>query len=170
VYIATNFLKFIPIPILNIYKLPIKIVSLFIFVISIFITGITYNESNWQKKLQIEQQKYELAKKEQEILNIRLGEEIAARLANVKNTSLQLKQQNNAFTKTIKSKDATIQNIISALDETSKAKYNALSALEKIKIDKQIQEAIIFEKDCSVVPEIYINRLNDSAQNYSIKK
>lgn len=165
VYIASNFLRFIPIPALKLYKLPIQIGSLFVFVISIFITGIVFNENSWQEKLRIEQEKYNLAKKEQEVLNNKLGEESAAKMAALKDSAMQLKRQSDNFAQAIKAKDATVQNIIANFDQAAKAKYEALSAADKAKADKEMQDAINFQKNCPVVPEIYINKLNNSAQN-----
>lgn len=165
VYIASNFLRFIPVPALKLYKLPIQIGSLFVFVVSIFITGIVFNENSWQEKLRVEQEKYDLAKKEQELLNAKLGEESAAKIAAIKDSAIQLKRQSDNFAQAIKAKDATVQNIIANFDQAAKAKYEALSAADKAKMDKEMQDAINFQKNCPVVPEIYINKLNNSAQN-----
>lgn len=165
VYIATHFLRFIPIPAIKVYKLPIQIASVAIFILGIFITGIVFNENSWQVKLKAEQEKYEQAKKDQEVLNAKLGEETEAKLTAIKNTAVQLKRQSESFTQVIKAKDATVQNIIESFDKAAKAKYDALSAADKEKANKQMQEAIDFQKTCPVVPELYINRLNNSAQN-----
>jgi len=165
IYIASNFLRFIPMPALNLYKLPIQLGSLFVFVVSIFITGIVVNENSWQEKLRVEQEKYDLAKKEQEVLNAKLGEESAAKIAAIKDSAAQLKRQSDNFAQAIKAKDATVQNIIANFDQAAKAKYEALNAADKAKADKEMQDAINFQKNCPVVPEIYINKLNNSAQN-----
>jgi len=165
VYIASNFLRFIPIPLLKLYKLPIQIGSLAIFVISIFITGVVFNENSWQEKLRVEQERYNLAIKEQELLNAKLGEETAAKMAVIKDSATQLKRQSDNFALAIKAKDATVQNIINSFDQAAKAKYEALSAIDREKINRDMQDAINFQKNCPVVPELYINRLNNIAQN-----
>lgn len=165
VYIISNFLRFIPIPVLKLYKLPIQLGSLAIFIISIFITGIVFNENSWQEKLRVEQERYNLAIKEQELLNAKLGEETAAKMAVIKDTATQLKRQSDNFALAIKAKDATVQNIINSFDQAAKAKYEALSAADREKINRDMQDAINFQKNCPLVPELYINRLNNSAQN-----
>lgn len=173
VYLISNFLRFIPIPVLKLYKLPIQLISLSIFVITIFIIGIVINENSWQEKLRIEQEKYNRIKLEQKILNTKLGEETAAKMVIIKDSAIQLKRQSDNFAQAIKAKDATVQNIINSFDQAAKAKYEALSVADREKINKEMQEAINFQKNCPVVPEVYVNRLNNSAQNLtenSVKK
>lgn len=165
IYIATHFLKFIPVPLISLYKTPIQIVSIALFVLTVFISGIVYNENSWQEKLRIEQEKYDLAKKEQDMLNSKLGQESAAKIAAIKDSAIQLKRQSDNFAQAMKAKDATVQTIIDSFDKAAKDKYNALSAADKAKADKEMQDAINFQKNCPVVPEIYINKLNNSAQN-----
>jgi hypothetical protein len=165
IYIATHFLKFIPVPLISLYKTPIQIVSIALFVLTVFISGIVYNENSWQEKLRIEQEKYDLAKKEQDMLNSKLGQESAAKIAAIKDSATQLKRQSDNFAQAMKAKDATVQTIIDSFDKAAKDKYNALSAADKAKADKEMQDAINFQKNCPVVPEIYINKLNNSAQN-----
>lgn len=139
--------------------------SIPVFSISLFLMGASWNNDYWQEQLKAEQDKYERAKVEQEALNAKLGEETKAKLDAIKDTAVQLKRQSDNFTQAIKAKDATVQNIINSFDQAAKAKYDALSAADKAKMDKDMQDAINFQKNCPVVPELYINKLNNSAQN-----
>jgi hypothetical protein len=41
--------------------------------------------------------------------------------------------------------------------------------VEKAKYEKQLQDAIDFEKRCPIIPELYVNKLNDRAKNPSNK-
>lgn len=46
-YITTYLLKFIPIPAIYMYKTPIQLVSVFLIVIGVFVSGAIYNEDAW---------------------------------------------------------------------------------------------------------------------------
>jgi len=165
VYVATHFLHFIPIPVIKVYKVPLQIGSIVLFILNIFICGIVYNENSWQEKLKLEQEKYELAKQEQAKANEELDSTRKAKEEAIKDTSRQLREQNAKFIQVMKSKDATIENIINSFDQAAKAKYDALSAADRANYNSQLQSALTFEKNCPVVPELYINKLNNRAAN-----
>jgi hypothetical protein len=50
-YVATYLLRFIPLPVLYIYKTPIQVVSIFLIVIGVYMSGSIANNEAWEAKV-----------------------------------------------------------------------------------------------------------------------
>jgi hypothetical protein len=64
----------------------------------------------------------------------------------------------------LKSKDATVQNILATLSKAEQDKYAALNAKDKAAADKKLQDVLDNAKACPTVPELYLEKLNNTAK------
>lgn len=140
-----------------------------VFSITLFFIGANWNEGRWLSELKNEKQKAEAAKQEQEKLNQQLVEERQRTTNALEKSSADLRAANSNFIRELQKKDASVAGLLSTLDQVTQEKYRALDQVEKAKYEKQLQDAIDFEKRCPTIPELYINKLNDRAKNPSSK-
>lgn len=136
-----------------------------VFCIVIFFIGANWNESAWINKLKLEQEKVELAKQEQAKLNEQLVEERKKVVEALEHGSANLRAANAGFIKELQKKDASVAGLLSTLDQVTQEKYRALDQVQKAEYDRQLQSVIDFEKKCPIIPELYINKMNDRAKH-----
>lgn len=136
-----------------------------VFSISLFLMGANWNNNYWQEQLKAEQEKVELAKQEQEKINKELVEKRKEVTDVLEKSSASLRAANASFIKELQKKDASVAGLLSSLDQVTQEKYRALDQVQKAEYDKQLQNVIDFEKKCPIIPELYINKLNDRARN-----
>jgi hypothetical protein len=72
--------------------------------------------------------------------------------------------QNKKFIDVLKSKDATVQNVLATLSKAEQEKYAALNASDKLAADKKLQDVLDNAKNCPNVPELYLEKLNNTAR------
>jgi len=135
-----------------------------IFSISLFLMGANWNNNHWQEKLAEETNKVEQAAKQQELVNEQLKQEREAKLQQLRENAERERQQNKKFIEVLKSKDATVQNILATLSKAEQDKYAALGEKDKAAADKKLQDVLDNAKNCPTVPELYIERLNNTAK------
>lgn len=140
-----------------------------LFCIIVFFIGSNWNESSWINKLKLEQEKYEQAKQEQAKLNEQLIEERKKVTDVLERGNANLRAANASFIKELQKKDASVAGLLSTLDQVTREKYMALDQVQKAEYEKQLQSVIDFEKKCPIIPELYINKMNDRARNKSDK-
>lgn len=135
-----------------------------IFALTVFLMGANWNNNYWREKLAEETTKVEAAIKHQEVANQELKQEREAKLQQFKESAERERQQNRKFIEVLKSKDATVQNVLTTLSKAEQDKYAALGEKEKAVADKKLQELLENAKNCPTIPELYIERLNNTAK------
>lgn len=136
-----------------------------IFSIVVFFIGVNWNEAHWLEQLKLEKEKYELAKQEQAKLNEQLVEKRKEVTDALERGNASLRAANASFIKELQKKDASVAGLLSTLDQVTQEKYRALDQVQKAEYDRQLQSVIDFEKKCPLIPELYINKMNDRARN-----
>lgn len=157
-FFVTRFFPVLP------YNRVVHYATIPIFSLCLFLTGANWNNNIWQSKLAEETAKVELAAKKQEEVNQQLHEEREAKLAQIKESRQREREMNNKFIATLKAKDATVQNVINSLSQAEQDKYKALDAKQKAEADKKLQDVLDNAKSCPTVPELYVEKHNDSAK------
>ena len=140
-----------------------------VFSIIVFFMGVNWNEAHWLAQLKLEQEKYEQAKQEQAKLNEQLIEKRKEITDALERGNANLRAANASFIKELQKKDASVAGLLSTLDQVTREKYMALDQVQKAEYEKQLQSVIDFEKKCPIIPELYINKMNDRARNKSDK-
>lgn len=140
-----------------------------VFSIIVFFMGVNWNEAHWLAQLKLEREKYEQAKQEQAKLNEQLIEKRKEITDALERGNANLRAANASFIKELQKKDASVAGLLSTLDQVTREKYMALDQVQKAEYEKQLQSVIDFEKKCPIIPELYINKMNDRARNKSDK-
>lgn len=135
-----------------------------IFALAVFFMGANWNNNYWQDKLAAETAKVEQAAKQQEAANQELKAEREAKLQQLKESAERERQQNRKFIEVLKSKDATVQNVLATLSKAEQDKYAALGEKDKAAANKKLEDVLANAKNCPTVPELYIERLNNTAK------
>lgn len=135
-----------------------------LFALSLFLMGANWNNNYWQEKLTEETAKAEAAAKQQEVANQQLKQEREAKLQQLKDSAERERQQNKRFIEVLKSKDATVQNVLATLSKAEQDKYAALGEKDKLAANKKLEDVLANAKNCPTVPELYIERLNNTAK------
>ena len=135
-----------------------------LFAITVFFMGANWNNNYWQEKLAEETAKVEQAAKQQELANNELKLEREAKLQQLKESAERERQQNKRFIEVLKSKDATVQNVLATLSKAEQDKYAALGEKDKQAANKKLEDVLANAKNCPTVPELYIERLNNTAK------
>lgn len=157
-FITKFFSTFIP------YAKLVNYFSILIFSLGLFLTGVNWNNDYWLEKLRIETIKVEQAVKNQEQINKELEIERNEKLTNIQQAAKREQELNRKFIDVLKSKDATVQNVLATLSKAEQDKYVALNAKDKAIADKKLQDVLDNAKNCPIVPELYIDKLNNSAR------
>ena len=135
-----------------------------VFALAVFFMGANWNNNYWQEKLAAETAKVELAVKQQEAANQELKQERDSKLSQLKESAERERQQNKKFIEVLKSKDATVQNVLATLSKAEQDKYAALGEKDKAAADKKMQDLLANAKNCPTVPELYVEKLNNTAK------
>jgi hypothetical protein len=135
-----------------------------VFALTVFFMGANWNNNYWQAKLAEETAKVEQAAKQQELANQELKVERESKLQELKLSAERERQQNKRFIEVLKSKDATVQNVLATLSKAEQDKYAALGEKDKQAANKKLEEVLANAKNCPTVPELYIERLNNTAR------
>jgi hypothetical protein len=135
-----------------------------IFALSVFLMGANWNNNHWQAKLVEETAKAELAIKQQQAANQELKLERESKLQELKLSAERERQQNKRFIEVLKSKDATVQNVLATLSKAEQDKYAALGEKDKQLANKKLEEVLANAKNCPTVPELYLEKLNNTAK------
>lgn len=135
-----------------------------IFLLTLFLMGANWNNDHWLEKLRAETAKVEQAIKDQEIANLQLDAERKEKLNSIQQAAQRERELNKKFIDVLKSKDATVQNVLVTLSRAEQDKYAALSSKDKAAADKKLQDLLDNAKNCPTVPELYIERLNNTAK------
>lgn len=135
-----------------------------VFAIALFLMGANWNNNYWQEKLAEETAKVEAAAKQQQAINSELKQERDAKLQQLKESAERERQQNRRFIEVLKSKDATVQNVLATLSKAEQDKYAALGEKDKQAANKKLEEVLANAKNCPTVPELYIEKLNNTAK------
>lgn len=135
-----------------------------LFALTVFFMGANWNNNYWQDKLATETAKVEAAAKQQEVVNQELKQEREEKLAQLKESAARERQQNKRFIDVLKSKDATVQNVLATLSKAEQDKYAALGEKDKAAANKKLEDVLANAKNCPTVPELYIERLNNTAK------
>lgn len=138
--------------------------SVVVFALSLFLTGANWNNDHWLEKLKEETAKAEQAAKNQELVNQQLDTERKEKLANMRQSAQRERELNRKFIDVLKSKDATVQNVLATLSKAEQEKYAALNASDKLAADKKLQDVLDNAKNCPNVPELYLEKLNSTAK------
>ena len=75
-YVATYLLRFIPLPVLYIYKTPIQVVSIFLIVIGVYMSGSIANNEAWEAKVRQVEIKLDEAEARGAIETVKIVEKI----------------------------------------------------------------------------------------------
>lgn len=135
-----------------------------LFAITVFFIGANWNNNRWQQKLAEETARAEAAAKQQEVANEQLKQEREAKLQQLKDSAERERQQNRKFIEVLKSKDATVQNVLATLSKAEQDKYAALGEKDKLAANKKLEDVLANAKNCPTVPELYIEKLNNTAR------
>lgn len=135
-----------------------------VFALIVFFMGANWNNNYWQDRLNAETAKVEQIAKQQEVINNELKQERESKLQELKNSAERERQQNRKFIEVLKSKDATVQNVLATLSKAEQDKYAALGEKDKAAADKKLQDVLSNAKNCPTVPELYIEKLNNTAK------
>jgi len=135
-----------------------------VFALTVFLMGANWNNNHWQQKLAEETAKVEAAIKQQEAANEMLKQERNAKLEQLKESAERERQQNRKFIEVLKSKDATVQNVLATLSKAEQDKYAALGEKDKAAANKKLEDVLANAKNCPTVPELYIEKLNNTAR------
>jgi hypothetical protein len=135
-----------------------------VFALTVFFMGANWNNNYWQDKLAAETAKVEAAAKQQESVNQELKLEREAKLQQFKESAERERQQNKRFIEVLKSKDATVQNVLATLSKAEQDKYAALGEKDKAAANKKLEDVLANAKNCPTVPELYVERLNNTAK------
>lgn len=135
-----------------------------VFALALFFMGANWNNNHWQQKLAEETAKAELAAKQQELANEQLKQERESKLQELKLSAERERQQNRKFIEVLKSKDATVQNVLATLSKAEQDKYAALGEKDKQLANKKLEDVLANAKNCPTVPELYIEKLNNTAR------
>jgi hypothetical protein len=135
-----------------------------VFALTVFFMGANWNNNHWQAKLAEETAKAELAAKQQEAANQQLKQERESKLQELKLSAERERQQNKRFIEVLKSKDATVQNVLATLSKAEQDKYAALGEKDKLAANKKLEDVLANAKNCPTVPELYIEKLNNTAR------
>jgi arginine/lysine/ornithine decarboxylase len=127
-------------------------------------TGANWNNDHWLEKLRAETAKVEQAVKDQQIINLQLDAERKEKLTSIQQAAQRERELNRKFIDVLKSKDATVQNVLATLSKAEQDKYAALNAKDKAAADKKLQDVLDNAKNCPMVPELYVERLNNTAK------
>lgn len=135
-----------------------------VFALTVFFMGANWNNNYWQVKLAEETARAEAAAKQQELANQELKQERDAKLQELKLSAERERQQNKRFIEVLKSKDATVQNVLATLSKAEQDKYAALGEKDKLAANKKLEDVLANAKNCPTVPELYIEKLNNTAR------
>jgi hypothetical protein len=135
-----------------------------VFALSLFFIGANWNNNYWQAKLAEETARAEAAAKQQEVVNKELKQERESKLQQLKDSAERERQQNKRFIEVLKSKDATVQNVLATLSKAEQDKYAALGEKDKQLANKKLEDVLANAKNCPTVPELYIEKLNNTAR------
>jgi hypothetical protein len=138
--------------------------SIVVFSLALFMTGANWNNDHWLEKLRAETAKVEQAVKDQQIINLQLDAERKEKLTSIQQAAQRERELNRKFIDVLKSKDATVQNVLATLSKAEQDKYAALNAKDKAAADKKLQDVLDNAKNCPMVPELYVERLNNTAK------
>jgi uncharacterized protein YdiU (UPF0061 family) len=138
--------------------------SIGVFSLAVFMSGANFNNEHWLEKLRLETSKVEQLAKQQEIVNQQLESERKEKLANIQQAAQRERELNKKFIDVLKSKDATVQNVLATLSKAEQDKYAALNAKDRAAADKKLQDVRDNAKACPNVPELYLERLNNTAK------
>lgn len=83
-FVATYFLKFIPIPAMYVYKTPIQLVSVALIVIGVFMSGAIHNENAWLERVKELEAKVEAARIQSEEENNKIVEKVVTKTKIIK--------------------------------------------------------------------------------------
>jgi hypothetical protein len=83
-FAVTYLLKYIPIPVIYVYKTPIQLVSIVLIVIGVYMSGAISNEESWQAKVTDLIQKVEEAEVKSSQENVKIVEKVVTKTQVVK--------------------------------------------------------------------------------------
>jgi hypothetical protein len=83
-YAATYLLRFIPIPVIYIYKTPIQIVSIALVVIGTFMSGAIHNDAQWLARVKEVEEKLAEAEQKSEQVNTEIQTKIVTKTQIIK--------------------------------------------------------------------------------------
>ena len=126
--------------------------------------GANWNNNHWQAKLAEETARVEQLAKQQELANEQLKQERESKLQELKLSAERERQQNRKFIEVLKNKDATVQNVLATLSKAEQDKYAALGEKDKAAANKKLEDVLANAKNCPTVPELYIEKLNNTAR------
>jgi len=138
-----------------------------IFSITLFFLGANWSKSHWLAQLDSERIKVEQAKQQQDIINQELIKERKKTTDALYKGKQDLRDANAKFIEELRKKDVTVSRLLGTLDQVTREKYAALDEKSKLEYQAQLQSVIDFEKRCPIIPELYINKMNDRAKNPS---
>lgn len=71
-YAVTHLLRFVPIPVIYIYKTPIQLISIVLIILGTFMSGAIHNEKEWIARVKEMEQKVAIAQQKSEKANVQV--------------------------------------------------------------------------------------------------
>lgn len=83
-YGLTHLLKFVPLPIVYVYKTPIQIVSIILMITATFLYGGAYNNDSWMAKVKEMEDKVAIAEEQAKKETVRIEEKVVEKTKEIK--------------------------------------------------------------------------------------
>lgn len=130
IFVATYFLKYIPIPALYVYRTTIQAASVLLIFISMFFAGVMYNENSWLERAKELEEKVKIAEEKSKEVNVVVEEKVVEK------------------TKVVKEKG---QDIIKYID-----RWNTKEVIKEVEGPERIrrEEVIKYIENCPVPKEM----------------
>lgn len=78
-YALTFILRFIPVPVLYVYKTPIQLISILIIVIGSFLYGSAFNNDEWLEKIRLLEEQVKISEEKSKEKNVEIVEKIVTK-------------------------------------------------------------------------------------------
>ena len=83
-YLATYLIKFVPVPMVYVYKNPIQIASIVLMIFATFMYGGAYNNDAWMAKVKEMEDKVAVAEEQAKKENVRIEEKIVEKTKEIR--------------------------------------------------------------------------------------
>lgn len=144
-YLATYLIKFVPVPMVYVYKNPIQIASIVLMIFATFMYGGAYNNDAWMAKVKEMEDKVAVAEEQAKKENVRIEEKIVE-------TTKEIKVKGDTIVKEIQVPGPErIKEVTKDMSEDQKKAYES-----KV---KELEEAI---KNCPI-PSMILDAHNKAA-------
>ncbi|NBP01842.1 MAG: hypothetical protein EBU90_17235 [Proteobacteria bacterium] len=150
-------------PFISQYRFGIQLGGIVATTVAIWFLGAASNEAKWQERMRIAEEEKAAIEAKAKVANEKLSKELTDALARVEDLRKTNDKQASALSNALRNGTATVQTIketvVQNMTPEEKAKYEKLTADQKVEYDKKIEELMKQYKQCPNVPAFNVDEI-----------